>query len=143
MNSRNYQAIKKDIRLYANDMNQWWKSLQKESVAEWTLLTTFGCWGIPNHVFQITAFILTILLFSGKLLKIKHKHSFSETESSIVNKIKESNITPSEKDALNFRLDKVRGFRKNRNTLFVIKRNWRFLSSYLYLMISFLYILFL
>lgn len=43
-----YYSIKKEIRFYARDMNQWWRNLQKDSVAEWVLLTTIGCWGIPN-----------------------------------------------------------------------------------------------
>jgi len=50
-------------------MNKCWKELQKDSVAEWMLLTTFGCWGIPNRPFQLLAFIITLLVFAGKLYR--------------------------------------------------------------------------
>jgi hypothetical protein len=65
MNNSDYRNIQKDIRLYARNMNQWWKGLQKDSVAEWALLTTIACWGVPNPFFQMIAFILTVLFFSG------------------------------------------------------------------------------
>jgi hypothetical protein len=48
MNHTDYHNLKTEIRLYTRKMNQWWGNLQEDSVAEWMLLTTFGCWGIPN-----------------------------------------------------------------------------------------------
>jgi hypothetical protein len=67
MNNANYRNIKIEIRLHAKKNNKWWKTLQKDSVAEWMLLTTFGCRGIPNRLFQLLAFIITLLVFAGKL----------------------------------------------------------------------------
>ena len=135
MNS-DYLAIKKEIRLHAKDMNQWWKNLQEDSVAEWMLLTTFGCWGIPNQFFMMVSFILTILFFSGKLSNLQHKHSFFKSESLIFKKITNANISTGDKEKLFCRVKK---FIKNRNILFIIYRNWRFILGYTFLMTSFLY----
>lgn len=142
MSNSDYRVIRRDIRLYARDMNQWWKKLKDDSVAEWTLLTTFGCWGIPNHYFQLASFMLTILFFSGKLFKIKHKYSFYRSETIIIKKITEANINVLENDKLLEKLNKVKKFRQNRNTPFIIKRNWRFILSYIFLMTSFIHNIF-
>lgn len=134
-----YYSIKKEIRFYARDMNQWWKNLQKDSVAEWLLLTTIGCWGIPNHLFQILAFILTILFFTGKLKVLQRKYSFVKSERMILGKIMGDNIPENEREMLLYRLGKIKKFRRNRNIIFIIKRNWRFIFGYTFLMVSFVY----
>ncbi|AVU30188.1 MULTISPECIES: hypothetical protein [Serratia] len=138
MKNSNYQNIKKEIQGYAKDMNDWWGNLQKDSVAEWTFLTTLGCWGVPNHLFQIISFILAILFFSVKLLKIKNKNPFSKTEILITKKINEADLDENEKEALFCKLNKVKKFRHYQSTLFILKRNWRFIISYTFLMMSFL-----
>jgi len=137
MNRSNYKNIKKEIRGYAKEMNDWWENLQKDPVAEWAFLTTLGCWGVPNHFFQIIAFILAILFFSGKLLKIPNKTPFSKTELIITNKIKEADLDENEKEALFGKLNKVKKFRHYQSALFVLKKNWRFITSYTFLMMSF------
>lgn len=141
MNIKNsdYRDIKKEIRLYASDMNQWWRNLQKDSVAEWLLLTTIGCWGIPNHLFQSLAFILTILFFTGKLKVLQRKYSYIKSEKIIFEKIMSDNNSPMEREVLLYRLDKVKKFRRNRNIIFILKRNWRFISGYTFLVASFVY----
>lgn len=139
MDNVDYQIIRKEIRLYAKSMNQWWKRLQEDHVAEWTLLATIGCWGIPNRPFQIVSFILTILFFAGKLLKLPHKNSFSKSEHFILKKISEANISIQQRDKLSLRLNKVKKFRQTRNSLFIIRRNWRFISGYVFLMTPFLF----
>ncbi|WP_411755068.1 hypothetical protein [Serratia sp. (in: enterobacteria)] len=136
MEESQYKGIRKEILLYARDMNQWWKNLQKDSIAEWLLLTTIGCWGIPDHFFQKTAFILTIIFFSGKLLKISNKRSFSKHESKIKNRITLSSLRENEKSSLLFRLEKIKKFRRTKNTIFIFKRTWRFLLGYIFLMAS-------
>ncbi|MFJ5452455.1 hypothetical protein ACIPT4_05320 [Pectobacterium jejuense] len=139
MKDSDYRDIKKEIRFYARDMNQWWKNLQKDSVAEWLLLTTIGCWGIPNHLFQILAFILTILFFTGKLKVLQRKYSFVKSEKLIFGKIMGDDISVKEREMLLYRLDKIKKFRRNRNIIFILKRNWRFISGYTFLMVSFVY----
>ena len=134
-----YYNIKKEIRFYARDMNQWWKNLQKDSVAEWLLLTTIGCWGIPNHLFQMLAFILTILFFTGKLKVLQRKYSFVKSEKVILEKIMKDNIPEEEREMLIYRLGKIKKFRRNRNIIFILKRNWRFIFGYTFLMVSFVY----
>lgn len=137
--SSDYYSIKKEIRFYARDMNQWWKNLQKDSVAEWLLLTTLGCWGIPNHLFQMWAFILTILFFTGKLKVLQRKYSFVKSERTILGKIMGDNIPVDEREMLLYRLDKIKKFRRNRNIIFILKRNWRFIFGYTFLMVSFVH----
>ncbi|MDK9442982.1 hypothetical protein WCU81_08815 [Pectobacterium atrosepticum] len=139
MKDSDYCDIKKDIRFYARDMNQWWKNLQKDSVAEWLLLTTIGCWGIPNHLFQMLAFILTILFFTGKLKTLQRKYSFVKSEKMIFGKIMGNDFSVKEREILLYRLDKIKKFRRNRNIIFILKRNWRFIFGYTFLMVSFVY----
>ncbi|MFA1284232.1 hypothetical protein ACDI96_16270 [Citrobacter telavivensis] len=141
MTTHHYKDIKKAIQVYAHDMNHWWKNLQSDSVAEWVLLTSFACWGIPNRVFQLAAFLLTLIFFAGKLLKLHHRHSFIDSEKYISKRIVEAPISDAEKSALHLRLSKIRKFRRNKNVVFVLKRNWRFLAGYGYLMLSFVYLL--
>lgn len=43
--------------------------------------------GIPNHLFQMWAFILTILFFTGKLKVLQRKYSFVKSERTILGKI--------------------------------------------------------
>ncbi|WP_258042082.1 hypothetical protein, partial [Pectobacterium atrosepticum] len=135
MKDSDYCDIKKDIRFYARDMNQWWKNLQKDSVAEWLLLTTIGCWGIPNHLFQMLAFILTILFFTGKLKTLQRKYSFVKSEKMIFGKIMGNDFSVKEREILLYRLDKIKKFRRNRNIIFILKRNWRFIFGYTFLMV--------
>lgn len=67
------KKIKKESQDYAHDMNHFWKNLQSDSVAEWGLLKSFACRGIPNHGFQFAAFLLTWIFFTDKLLKLHHR----------------------------------------------------------------------
>ncbi|WP_254305256.1 hypothetical protein, partial [Citrobacter amalonaticus] len=136
-----YEEIKKEIRVYAHDMNHWWKNLQSDSVAEWVLLTSFACWGIPNRFFQLCAFMLTLIFFASKLSKLHHKHSFIDSEKHISKKIRQAPVSDIQRSALYLRLTKIKKFRRNKNVVFILKRNWRFLAGYLYLTISFVYLL--
>ncbi|HAT3924541.1 TPA: hypothetical protein I9Y36_003107 [Citrobacter amalonaticus] len=136
-----YEEIKKEIRVYAHDMNHWWKNLQSDSVAEWVLLTSFACWGIPNRFFQLSAFMLTLIFFAGKLSKLHHKHSFIDSEKRISKKIRQAPVSDIQRSALYLRLTKIKKFRRNKNIVFILKRNWRFLAGYSYLTISFVYLL--
>ncbi|WP_225851888.1 hypothetical protein [Citrobacter amalonaticus] len=136
-----YEEIKKEIRVYAHDMNHWWKNLQSDSVAEWVLLTSFACWGIPNRFFQLCAFMLTLIFFAGKLSKLHHKHSFIDSEKRISKKIRQAPVSDIQRSALYLRLTKIKKFRRNKNVVFILKRNWRFLAGYSYLTISFVYLL--
>lgn len=138
MNSDDFLSINKEIRSYAKSMNRWWKDLQKESVSEWVILTTFGCWGIPNKYYQIIAFLLTILLFSARLPKLGYKKSFSKYEKGISEEINKSSLSESQKKRLRNNLVRVKKFRGARATGFVLKRNWRFIAGYTFLMVSFL-----
>ncbi len=138
MSSDEFLNINREIRSYAKGMNRWWKELQKESVSEWVILTTFGCWGIPNKYYQIIAFLLTILLFAGRLPKVGYKKSFSNYEKGISLKINKSLLSESQKERLRNNLVRVKKFRGVRATAFVLKRNWRFIAGYTFLMVSFL-----
>lgn len=103
-----YEEIKKEIRVYAHDMNHWWKNLQSDSVAEWVLLTSFACWGIPNRFFQLCAFMLTLIFFAGKLSKLHHKHSFIDSEKRISKKIRQAPMSDVQRSALYSRLSKIK-----------------------------------
>lgn len=131
-----YKNIRLEIRLYARSMNRWWKNLQNDSVAEWMLLTTLGCWGVPNGPFQFMAFMLAILFFAGKLTRLQHGYSFVKLEARIMEHITKATLTCSEHGRLLHRLNKVKKFRRNRNIIFVIRRNWRFLVGYSFMMAS-------
>lgn len=137
-----YEDIKKEIRIYAHDMNHWWKNLQSDSVAEWVLLTSFACWGIPNRFFQLCAFMLTLIFFASKLANLGHRRSFIDSEKCIARKINQAPVSDVQRSALYLRLTKIKKFRRNKNILFVLKRNWRFLAGYCFLMISFVYLVF-
>ena len=141
MTTDHYEDIKKEIRVYAHDMNHWWKNLQSDSVAEWVLLASFACWGIPNSFFQLCAFTLTLIFFANKLSNLNHKHSFIDSEKLISKKIRQAPMSDVQKSALYLRLSKIKKFRRNKNIVFILKRNWRFLAGYSYLTISFVYLL--
>jgi hypothetical protein len=142
MNHTDYHNLKTEIRLYTRKMNKWWGNLQEDSVAEWILLTTFGCWGIPNPLFQLLAFIITLLFFTGKLSRLQRGGSFIKSEKTILEHIEKATLNNSERDQLLHRLNKVKKFRRNRNWIFVIRRNWRFLLGYGFMTASSVYYLF-
>ncbi|NUU68321.1 hypothetical protein HQN64_19740 [Enterobacteriaceae bacterium BIT-l23] len=137
-----YSVIARDIYNYAHDMNQFWKNLQKESIAEWMLIMAIACWGIPDRFFQIWAFILTALFFSGKLLRFHNRMTFAQMESKIRAQIAISTLPEEARLKLNRQLEKVRSFRRFRNSSFVLRRNWRFLAGYLFLGASVIKVLF-
>jgi hypothetical protein len=134
-----YSIIRKDIFLYAHEMNFFWKKLQREHVAEWSFLTALGCWGVTNQHFQFFAFIIAISFFTGKLLKSPRNRSFNKIEKNILIRINESTLNDTEKAKLNSRILNIKKFRNFRHSPFVIKRNWRFLLGYLFLMMSFIF----
>ncbi len=137
-----YSAIARDIYNYAHYMNQFWKNLQKESIAEWMLIMAIACWGIPDRFFQICAFILTALFFSSKLLQFHNKMTFTQMESKIRAQIAVSTLPDESRLKLNRQLEKVSAFRRFRNSGFVLRRNWRFLAGYLFLGVSVIYVFF-
>ncbi len=49
------------------------------------------------------------------------------------------NIPVDEREMLLYRLDKIKKFRRNRNIIFILKRNWRFIFGYTFLMVSFVH----
>ena len=142
MNQTDYHDLKKEIRLYTTKMNKWWRNLQEDSVAEWMLLTTFGCWGIPNCPFQLIAFIITLLFFTGKLSRLQRGGSFIKSEKTIIEHIEKATLNIIERDQLLHRLNKVKNFRRNRNFMFIIRRNWKFLLGYAFMMASSVYYFF-
>ena len=125
MKHTDYHNLKTEIKSYTRKMNKWWKNLQKNSVAKWMLLTTLGCWGIPNLPFQLMAFIITLLFFAGKLRSLDRGGFFIKSEKTILEK---ATINSSEHEELLHRHNKVSKFKKNRNLMFFIRRNWRFLE---------------
>ncbi len=52
MNSNNhspqYIELMDAIVSYKKEMFDWWDSLQRTRVGEWTLLLTLACWGVPD-----------------------------------------------------------------------------------------------
>lgn len=130
-----YRNIRRETRLYARHMNKWWKNLQDESISGWAFLTAIGCWGIPDQLFQRTAFILSIIFFFGKLQKISRGSGkiFSKHEKEIENKILTLSLMQDRKGFLLKRLEKIKKFRKPRS---VFKRTWRFIFGYTFLVLS-------
>ncbi|MDE9457930.1 hypothetical protein KKJ00_08900 [Xenorhabdus bovienii] len=134
-----FSKIKRDIKNYARNMNQWWKKLQHYSIAEWSLLVGIGCWGIPNQTAQMIAFLLSLMFFFDKLVSINHKSSFTKMEKRIIKKIKISNLSYHERTVLFGKLDNVRRFRSIWNSWYIFKKNWKFMAGYTFLFASFLF----
>jgi hypothetical protein len=61
----------KAFRSYIQDYRQ---TLNDEGI--WLFLSTVGCWGVPNPIFQISAYILTMLIF-GERLRVRHTENRS------------------------------------------------------------------
>ncbi|MDC7870661.1 hypothetical protein TH60_14250 [Pantoea ananatis] len=117
-------------------MNQWWKSLQSDYIAEWMLLVTLGCLGVPDGPYKISSFLLAILFFAGKLKKLQKGGPFAKVEKVISERIKKATLSSCESTKLLQQLNKVKSFRKKRNFYFVLRRNWRFVLGYTFMMVS-------
>lgn len=136
MRTRTYCELRTEIRLYILRFNRQIKTLQGESVAEWALVSTIGCWGIGDKTIRIMAFMLIFLFFLGKLLRLKSKESFPEFRKRLEKIIICSDLDGEQKIFFLRRLSKINRIVGPRNIFFAIRRGWLFLLSYSFLTIS-------
>ncbi|MEY1424451.1 hypothetical protein AB7038_11620 [Morganella morganii] len=135
--SPQYIELMDAIVLYKKEMFDWWDSLQKTRVGEWTLLLTLACWGVPDVHFRLIGFLIGAAFFIEKFAVIAGKSSYTtKTETRLLQKIRSEKMSDKEKENLYKELSDVQKNRKFGKSVTVFKKVWKIMVAYFFFAVS-------
>ncbi len=143
--STNFMSLKKDIDAHEKSMYKWWDALQKTRIAEWVLLLTLACWGVPDTAlhFKVTGFIIGAAFFLEKFNAFAKRSDYStRKESEFLKQLQQSEISDEERNFLHQQLQAIRKKRSFFNNLFIIKKTWKIITAYAFFSFSFIKVVF-
>ncbi|WP_262857433.1 hypothetical protein [Morganella morganii] len=131
--SPQYIELMNAIVSYKKEMFDWWDSLQKTRVGEWTLLLTLACWGVPGEHFhfRLAGFLIGAAFFMEKFAAIAGRSSYTtKTETRLLQKIRSGKMSDKEKETLYKELSYAQKNRKFGKSVTVIKKTWKIMVAY-------------
>lgn len=143
--SPDFTTLKIDINAHEESMYKWWDALQKTRIAEWVLLLTLACWGVPETElhFKVTGFIIGAAFFLAKFSVLAKRHTYStKTEHKFLNQLQQSKMSDEERSFLHQQLHSIRRKRSFLGNFFIIKKTWKIITAYAFFSFSFIKVVF-
>lgn len=136
MKSNDYQLIKNELREYVSKVRTHTSKLRSDYIAEWALLTAIACWGAPEGFIRSISFLMAIILFSSKIYIPQRKRKLLRFIFMVKKRIVNAHLSDEQRMFIHKRVIKIEKITKNTNVVFFIRRCWKFILGYLFLMIS-------
>ncbi|HHV8383359.1 TPA: hypothetical protein ACUPQ2_004871 [Escherichia coli] len=136
MKDNDYQLIKKELREYVNKIRVNTNYFRSDFIAEWALLTTIACWGAPEGIVRFISFMITLIFFSSKIYIPQRKRTTPHFIFMMKSRIINAHLLDEQRIFVNKRLIKVHKITKNTNLVFYIRRCWKYILGYSFLVFS-------
>lgn len=142
MKCNDYHLIKKELRVYVNKIRVNTNYFRSDFIAEWALLTTISCWGAPEGVVRFISFMITLIFFSSKIYIPRRKRTTTDFILMMKTRVINTPLLDEQRIFINKRLIKIHKITKNSNIVFYIKRCWKYVLGYSFLVFSSIFSIF-
>lgn len=136
MKDNDYQLIKKELREYVNKIRVNTNYFRSDFIAEWALLTTIACWGAPEGIVRFISFMITLVFFSSKIYIPRRKRTTPDFIYMMKSRIMNTHLLDEQRIFINERLIKIHKITKNTNIVFYMRRCWKYILGYSFLVFS-------
>lgn len=142
MKDNDYQLIKKELRKYVNKIRVNTNYFRSDFIAEWALLTTIACWGTPEGIVRFISFMITLVFFSSKIYIPRRKRTMHDFIFMMRSRIINTHLLDEQRIFVNNRLVKIHKITKNTNIVFYMRRCWKYILGYSFLVFSSMFSMF-
>jgi hypothetical protein len=128
--------IRTRIEILGREIDEYHRELNLLSI--WLFLAIVGCWGIPQKLFQLGAFLISICFCVWQLIQgSRNRKSFHSQFKDIQEELLNPHLSDDERDANRHRLTQV----TSKLELIRLKRTWPWVVSCIFLGSSLCYVL--